>query len=169
MKLAGSVLILSAVTWITGAVLSARRKKLRSLRALSELLIQICGELETRALPIPELLEVLSSRTSAVGKNFVNTLREQLSRLGAAGFSDLWDASVLTAFPDTEEEAGRILHRAGLALGRYELRHQCQVLSQCAQELESVCCRGETALASSGRLMWGLNMASAGLLIILLN
>ena len=168
MKLAGSVLILSAVTWITGAVLSARRKKLRSLRDISELLMQISGELETRALPIPELLEVLSDRTSDVGMVFVNKLREQLSNLGAAQFLDLWDASVLTVLPDAEEEVRRILHQAGFTLGRYELRHQCQVLSQCARELESVCCRAETALACSRQLLWGLNLTSAGLLIFLL-
>lgn len=169
MKLAGSALILSAVTWITGAVLSTRHKKLRCLHELSELLLQICGELETRALPIPELLEALSSRTSGAAKAFVDALREQLSRLGEAVFSDLWDAAVRMVITDAEEPTERIMHRAGLALGRYELKRQCQVLGQCAGELENVCFRGETALARSRQLLWGLNLVSAGLLIILLN
>ena len=169
MKLAGSALILSAAIWISGAVLCARRKELRGLRALTELLNQICGELEARALPIPELLDELSRRTSGVGNTFVNNLQEQISHLGKTTFSDLWDAAVITILPDPAEEAKRILHRAGLALGRYELKRQCQVLGQCARELESLCCRGETALAGSGRLLWGLNLTSAALVLLLLN
>lgn len=169
MKLAGSILILFAAVWTAADILHARRVKLHSLRQLSELLMQICGELEARALPIPELLEVLPGRTSGAGKDLVNRLRDSMSRLGTIGFSELWDEAFLHVFPAAAEEVRRVMHRAGLALGRYELKRQCEVLDRCAKDLEIFCERDEKELSRSRQLLWGLSLVSAALLILLLN
>lgn len=168
MKLAGGLLILWAVVWFSYAVLRGKRMRADTLLELSVLMARMCGELETHAAPIPELLAALAPGAGGAGKLFLETLREGLSRLGAVEFSKLWDAAVQTVLPASDTAADRELHLAGMALGRYELRRQCEVLEQCSRELRSDAESVETELSQNRRLLWGLSLAVAALLIILL-
>ena len=90
MKLAGSILILFAAVWTTADILHARRVKLHSLRQLSELLMQICGELEAREISllvnIQSRPEALSNSERALG-DYINRIRGR--RSAAEGETDL--------------------------------------------------------------------------------
>lgn len=168
MKLLGAVLILAACTIWALKQVRQERSRIRELFALYEMLELMQGELESRTLPIPELLDILSHTCSGEAGRFAESLGRQMPSLGELPFSDLWALSVRKCFTWLPENLMHEMTTLGASLGRFELARQCEAIQCCAQSVRREITQRESELPKRRRLALALPMASGGLLVIIL-
>ncbi len=102
------MLIAAAAVYGGVSYTALKREQLNQLEALCHMLRLMQDELETRALPLPELAAQLEERTENAGKALLSGLLRRLPELGKPGFSK-YMGGVRHGEREAFEEAARLL------------------------------------------------------------
>ncbi len=163
----GALLIAGAAPALGICYVAAERRKLESLRSLLQMLREMRGELESRAAPLPQLMEKFRRSSGAAGA-FAGELCSRLGQLGEKEFSALWSESLEAALPALDKGDREALRSLGRCLGRYELPRQLAELDGCIGALESRESACSAGLPEKKRMGLGLACSLGALLLIVL-
>ncbi len=168
-RLLGAAAILLACFRAAQLRLEGKKERIRLLRALSESLLALRGELCERQKNLGGIFSHLahSGAERAVG-DFYGRLCESLRELGERGFAELWNAAVGASFCARDEFVRDALSPLGACLGGSELDRQCAELAKAAQKLADEAVSEREALRSERRLCLGLSLSAGAFLVIIL-
>lgn len=161
------MLIAAAAVYGGGSYTALKREQLNELNALCHTLRLMQDELETRALPLPELAAQLDTRTENAGKALLSGLLRRLPELGSRDFQNIWEECVTESVKHSEE-AARLLCTLGSFLGRYDVDSQSEAIRSCRETLEKLRATAAEALPQTRRLGMGLALTSGALIVITL-
>lgn len=167
MRIIGIMLIAAAAVYGGGSYTALKREQLNELEALCHMLRLMQDELETRALPLPELAAQLDTRTENAGKALLSGLLRRLPELGSRDFQNIWEECVTESVKHSEE-AARLLCTLGSFLGRYDVDSQSEAIRSCRETLEKLRTTAAEALPQTRRLGMGLALTSGALIVITL-
>lgn len=167
MRIIGIMLIAAAAVYGGVSYTALKREQLNELEALCHMLRLMQDELETRALPLPELAAQLDMRTENAGKALLSGLLRRLPVLGSQDFQSIWKESV-TESVRYSGEAARLLCTLGSFLGRYDVDSQLEAIRSCREMLEKLRTTAAEALPQTRRLGMGLALTSGALIVITL-
>lgn len=161
------MLIAAAAVYGGGSYTALKREQLNELNALCHTLRLMQDELETRALPLPELAAQLDTRTENAGKALLSGLLRRLPELGSRDFQNIWEECVTESVKHSEE-AARLLCTLGSFLGRYDVDSQSEAIRSCREAMEKLHTAAAEALPQTRRLGMGLALTSGALIVITL-
>ena len=161
------MLVAAAAVYSGVSYTTLKREQLNELEALCHLLRLMQDELETRALPLPELAALLETRTENASSVLLSGLLRRLPELGSRDFQNIWEESVTESVKHSEE-AVRLLCRLGAFLGRYDVDSQLEALRSCREAMEKLRAAAAEALPQTRRLGMGLALTSGALIVITL-
>lgn len=161
------MLIAAAAVYGGGSYTALKREQLNELDALCHTLRLMQDELETRALPLPELAAQLDTRTENAGKALLSGLLRRLPELGSRDFQNIWEECVTESVKHSEE-AARLLCTLGSFLGRYDVDSQSEAIRSCREAMEKLHTAAAEALPQTRRLGMGLALTSGALIVITL-
>lgn len=161
------MLIAAAAVYGGGSYTALKREQLNELNALCNTLRLMQDELETRALPLPELAAQLDTRTESAGKALLSGLLRRLPELGSRDFQNIWEECV-TESVRYSGEAARLLCTLGSFLGRYDVDSQSEAIRSCREAMEKLHTAAAEALPQTRRLGMGLALTSGALIVITL-
>ena len=161
------MLIAAAAVYGGGSYPALKREQLNELNALCHTLRLMQDELETRALPLPELAAQLDTRTENAGKALLSGLLRRLPELGSRDFQNIWEECVTESVKHSEE-AARLLCTLGSFLGRYDVDSQSEAIRSCREAMEKLRTAAAEALPQTRRLGMGLALTSGALIVITL-
>ena len=161
------MLIAAAAVYGGVSYTALKKEQLNELEALCHLLRLMRDELETRALPLPELAAQLETRTEDTGKALLSGLLRRLPELGSRDFKSIWEECV-TENVKQSVEAARLLCTLGSFLGRYDVDSQLEAICSCREAMEKLCTSAAEALPQTRRLGMGLALTSGALIVITL-
>ena len=161
------MLIAAAAVYGGASYTALKREQLNELEALCHMLRLMQDELETRALPLPELAAQLEARTEDAGKTLLSELLRRLPELGSRDFQNIWEESVTESVKHSEG-AARLLCKLGSFLGRYDVDSQLDALRSCREAMEKLRTAAAEALPQTRRLGMGLALTSGALIVITL-
>lgn len=161
------MLIAAAALYGGVSYTTLKREQLDELEALCHMLRLMHDELETRALPLPELATQLKARTESAGKALLSGLLRRLPELGSQDFQSIWEESVTESVKHSEE-ATRLLCTLGSFLGRYDVDSQLEAIRSCREAMEKLRTAAAEALPQTRRLGMGLALTSGALIVITL-
>ena len=161
------MLIAAAAVYGGGSYTALKREQLNELNALCHTLRLMQDELETRALPLPELAAQLDMRTENAGKALLSGLLRRLPELGSRDFQNIWEECVTESVKHSEE-ATRLLCTLGSFLGRYDVDSQSEAIRSCREAMEKLHTAAAEALPQTRRLGMGLALTSGALIVITL-
>jgi len=161
------MLIAAAAVYGGGSYTALKREQLNELNALCHTLRLMQDELETRALPLPELAAQLDTRTESAGKALLSGLLRRLPELGSRDFQNIWEECV-TESVRYSGEAARLLCTLGSFLGRYDVDSQSEAIRSCREAMEKLHTAAAEALPQTRRLGMGLALTSGALIVITL-
>ena len=167
MRIIGIMLIAAAAVYGGVSYTALKKEQLNELEALCHLLRLMRDELETRALPLPELAAQLETRTEDTGKALLSGLLRRLPELGSRDFKSIWEECV-TENVKQSVEAARLLCTLGSFLGRYDVDSQLEAICSCREAMEKLCTSAAEALPQTRRLGMGLALTSGALIVITL-
>ena len=167
MRIIGIMLIAAAAVYGGVSYTALKKEQLNELEALCHLLRLMRDELETRALPLPELAAQLETRTEDTGKALLSGLLRRLPELGSRDFKSIWEECV-TENVKQSVEASRLLCTLGSFLGRYDVDSQLEAICSCREAMEKLCTSAAEALPQTRRLGMGLALTSGALIVITL-
>ena len=167
MKLGGFALLLLAAVWISVQLVVGRQKHAEALDALCALLDQLASELQNGQRTMTEVLDALRSNHRGQAGAFLDVLCTSMKDLGGKSFSELWQAAVCEQSALSEDEK-RELILLGMILGRYDTHTQMCAISHCVQTLRGEWRHLKGSMPQYRRLAFGLSLAAAGLLGILM-
>ena len=150
MRIIGIMLIAAAAVYGGGSYTALKREQLNELDALCHTLRLMQDELETRALPLPELAAQLDTRTENAGKALLSGLLRRLPELGSRDFQNIWEECVTESVKHSEE-AARLLCTLGSFLGRYDVDSQLEAIRSCRETLEKLRTTAAEALPQTRR------------------
>ncbi len=160
------MLIAAAAVYGGASYTALKREQLNELEALCHMLRLMQDELETRALPLPELAAQLEARTEDAGKTLLSELLRRMPELGSRDFQNIWEESVTESVKHSE--AARLLCTLGSFLGRYDVNSQLDALRSCREAMEKLRTAAAEALPQTRRLGMGLALTSGALIVITL-
>ena len=99
------MLIAAAAVYGGVSYTALKREQLNELEALCHMLRLMQDELETRALPLPELAAQLDTRTENAGKALLSGLLRRLPELGSRDFQNIWEECVTESVKHSGEAA----------------------------------------------------------------
>ena len=161
------MLIAAAAVYGGVSYTALKREQLNELEALCHMLRLMQDELETRALPLPELAAQLDTRTENAGKALLSGLLRHLPELGSRDFQNIWEECVTESVKHSEE-AARLLCTLGSFLGRYDVDSQSEAIRSCREAMEKLHTAAAEALPQTRRLGMGLALTSGALIVITL-
>lgn len=161
------MLIAAAAVYGGVSYTALKREQLNELEALCHMLRLMQDELETRALPLPELAAQLDTRTENAGKALLSGLLRRLPELGSRDFQNIWEECVTESVKHSEE-AARLLCTLGSFLGRYDVDSQSEAIRSCREAMEKLHTAAAEALPQTRRLGMGLALTSGALIVITL-
>ena len=161
------MLIAAAAVYGAVSYTTLKREQLNELEALCHMLRFMQDELETRALPLPELAAQLEARTENAGKSLLSGLLRRLPELGSRDFQSIWEECATESVKHSEE-AARLLCTLGSFLGRYDVDSQSEALRSCREAMEKLHTAAAEALPQTRRLGMGLALTSGALIVITL-
>ena len=161
------MLIAAAAVYGGASYTALKREHLNELEALCHMLRLMQDELETRALPLPELAAQLEARTEDAGKTLLSELLRRMPELGSRDFQNIWEESVTESVKHSEG-AARLLCKLGSFLGRYDVDSQLDALRSCREAMEKLRTAAAEALPQMRRLGMGLALTSGALIVITL-
>lgn len=161
------MLIAAAAVYGGGSYTALKREQLNELEALCHMLRLMQDELETRALPLPELAAQLEARTEDAGKTLLSELLRRMPELGSRDFQNIWEESVTESVKHSDG-AARLLCKLGSFLGRYDVDSQLDALRSCREAMEKLRTAAAEALPQTRRLGMGLALTSGALIVITL-
>ena len=161
------MLVAAAAVYSGVSYTALKREQLNELEALCHMLRLMQDELETRALPLPELAAQLEVRTESAGKVLLSGLLRRLPELGSRDFQSIWEECVTESVKHSEE-AARLLCTLGSFLGRYDVDSQLEALRNCREAMEKLRTAAAEALPQTRRLGMGLALTSGALIVITL-
>ena len=161
------MLIAAAAVYGGVSYTALKREQLNELEALCHMLRLMQDELETRALPLPELAAQLDMRTENAGKALLSGLLRRLPELGSRDFQNIWEECVTESVKHSGE-AARLLCTLGSFLGRYDVDSQLEAIRSCRETLEKLHTAAAEALPQTRRLGMGLALTSGALIVITL-
>ena len=161
------MLIAAAAVYGGASYTALKREQLNELEALCHMLRLMQDELETRALPLPELAAQLEARTEDAGKTLLSELLRRMPELGSRDFQNIWEESVTESVKHSEGAAG-LLFNLGSFLGRYDVDSQLDALRSCREAMEKLRTAAAEALPQTHRLGMGLALTSGALIVITL-
>ena len=161
------MLIAAAAVYGGVSYTALKREQLNELNALCHTLRLMQDELETRALPLPELAAQLDTRTENAGKALLSGLLRRLPELGSRDFQNIWEECV-TESVRYSGEAARLLCTLGSFLGRYDVDSQSEAIRSCREAMEKLHTAAAEALPQTRRLGMGLALTSGALIVITL-
>ena len=161
------MLIAAAAVYGGVSYTALKREQLNELEALCHMLRLMQDELETRALPLPELAAQLDMRTENAGKALLSGLLRRLPELGSRDFQSIWKESVTESVKHSGE-ASRLLCTLGSFLGRYDVDSQLEAIRSCREAMEKLHTAAAEALPQTRRLGMGLALTSGALIVITL-
>ena len=161
------MLIAAAAVYGGVSYVALKREQLNELEALCHMLRLMQDELETRALPLPELAAQLEARTENAGKALLSGLLRCIPELGSRDFQSIWEECVTESVKHSEE-AARLLCTLGSFLGRYDVDSQSEALRCCREAMEKLRTAAAEALPETRRLGMGLAFTSGALIVITL-
>ena len=161
------MLIAAAAVYGGASYTALKREHLNELEALCHMLRLMQDELETRALPLPELAAQLEARTEDAGKTLLSELLRRMPELGSRDFQNIWEESVTESVKHSEG-AARLLCKLGSFLGRYDVDSQLDALRSCREAMEKLRTAAAEALPQTRRLGMGLALTSGALIVITL-
>ena len=161
------MLIAAAAVYGGASYTALKREQLNELEALCHMLRLMQDELETRALPLPELAAQLEARTEDAGKNLLSELLRRMPELGSRDFQNIWEESVTESVKHSEG-AARLLCKLGSFLGRYDVDSQLDALRSCREAMEKLRTAAAEALPQTRSLGMGLALTSGALIVITL-
>lgn len=161
------MLIAAAAVYGGVSYTALKREQLNELEALCHMLRLMQDELETRALPLPELAAQLDMRTENAGKALLSGLLRRLPELGSRDFQNIWEECVTESVKHSEE-AARLLCTLGSFLGRYDVDSQLEAIRSCREAMEKLHTAAAEALPQTRRLGMGLALTSGALIVITL-
>lgn len=167
MRIIGIMLIAAAAVYGGVSYTAMKREQLNELEALCSMLRLMQDELETRALPLPELAVQLEARTENAGKALLSGLLHRLPELGSWDFQSIWEKCVTESVKHSEE-AARLLYTLGSFLGRYDVDSQSEAIRSCWDGMEKLRTAAAEALPQTRRLGMGLALTSGALIVITL-
>lgn len=167
MRIIGIMLIAAAAVYGGASYTALKREQLNELEALCHMLRLMQDELETRALPLPELAAQLEARTEDAGKTLLSELLRRMPELGSRDFQNIWEESVTESVKHSEG-AARLLCKLGSFLGRYDVDSQLDALRSCREAMEKLRTAAAEALPQTRRLGMGLALTSGALIVITL-
>ena len=167
MRIIGIMLIAAAAVYGVASYTALKREQLNELEALCHMLRLMQDELETRALPLPELAAQLEARTEDAGKTLLSELLRRMPELGSRDFQNIWEESVTESVKHSEG-AARLLCKLGSFLGRYDVDSQLDALRSCREAMEKLRTAAAEALPQTRRLGMGLALTSGALIVITL-
>lgn len=167
MRIIGIMLIAAAAVYGGGSYTALKREQLNELEALCHMLRLMQDELETRALPLPELAAQLEARTEDAGKTLLSELLRRMPELGSRDFQNIWEESVTESVKHSDG-AARLLCKLGSFLGRYDVDSQLDALRSCREAMEKLRTAAAEALPQTRRLGMGLALTSGALIVITL-
>ena len=144
------MLIAAAAVYGGVSYTALKKEQLNELEALCHLLRLMRDELETRALPLPELAAQLETRTEDTGKALLSGLLRRLPELGSRDFKSIWEECV-TENVKQSVEAARLLCTLGSFLGRYDVDSQLEAICSCREAMEKLCTSAAEALPQTRR------------------
>lgn len=160
------MLIAAAAVYGGASYTALKREQLNELEALCHMLRLMQDELETRALPLPELAAQLEARTEDAGKTLLSELLRRMPELGSRDFQNIWEESVTESVKHSE--AARLLCTLGSFLGRYDVNSQLDALRSCREAMEKLRTAAAETLPQTRRLGMGLALTSGALIVITL-
>lgn len=161
------MLIAAAAVYGGVSYTALKREQLNELEALCHMLRLMQDELETRALPLPELAAQLDTRTENAGEALLSGLLRRLPELGSRDFQNIWEECV-TESVRYSGEAARLLCTLGSFLGRYDVDSQSEAIRSCREAMEKLHTAAAEALPQTRRLGMGLALTSGALIVITL-
>lgn len=161
------MLIAAAAVYGGASYTALKREQLNELEALCHMLRLMQDELETRALPLPELAAQLEARTEDAGKTLLSELLRRMPELGSRDFQNIWEESVTESVKHSDG-AARLLCKLGSFLGRYDVDSQLDALRSCREAMEKLRTAAAEALPQTRRLGMGLALTSGALIVITL-
>lgn len=167
MRIIGIMLIAAAAVYGGASYTALKREQLNELEALCHMLRLMQDELETRALPLPELAAQLEARTEDAGKTLLSELLRRMPELGSRDFQNIWEESVTESVKHSEG-AARLLCKLGSFLGRYDVDSQLDALRSCREAMKKLRTAAAEALPQTRRLGMGLALTSGALIVITL-
>ena len=167
MRIIGITLIAAAAIYGGLSYTALKKEQLDELDALCHMLRLMQDELETRALPLPELAAQLGERTENAGKALLSGLLHRLPELGNRDFQSIWEESVTESVKHSRE-AARLLCTLGSFIGRYDVDSQLEALRSCREAMEKLRTTAAEALPQTRRLGMGLALTSGALIVITL-
>ena len=168
LHLLGALLIAGGSLTLGLSYVAGEHRKLSSLRSLLQMLREMRGELESRAAPLPQLMERFSHSSGGAAGLFAGELCSRLEQLGEKEFSVIWKESLEAALPALDEADAQPLRDLGRSLGRYELSRQLGDLDSCIGMLESRESACSARLPERKRMGLGLACSLGALLLIVL-
>lgn len=167
MRIIGILLIAAAAVYGGVSYTALKREQFNELEALCHMLRLMQDELETRALPLPELAAQLETRTENAGKVLLSGLLCRLPELGSRDFQSIWEECV-TEGVKYSREAAQLLCALGSFLGRYDVDSQLEAMRSCHDAMEKLRAATAEALPQTRRLGMGLALTSGALIVITL-
>lgn len=164
----GGLLIVAAAFGGALRYLGRVNAQLRLLREIALMLELMQGELQSWASPMAELLEQIENRIPGPCADFAQNLRQRLDELGTHSFSALWKDALRDTLADAGPTALDSLRELGQVLGRYDCARQCAALEACRREIQTLYAQSSALLPVRRRLVWGLSLTCAALLVIVL-
>ena len=161
------LLLTSAALLLTAFQSVARQKKQLDIqRELCTALERMAAELGEHSLPLPELMDELSSDASTLLRPFFTSLTLSLQSLDEQSFSLSWRQAVdrqlsLSAADKTT------LYRLGSYLGRYSGQMQSDAVLSVRSELLRELQRREVSASDKRRVTAALSAAAISMLLIL--
>lgn len=168
MKLLGILAILTGGCLGAGYSLRMRRERIRLLRDLGASLRLMASELSFRAVPMAELTEILAKKSQGGCAVFYHALESGMEQIGELRFAQLWERTAVRTLPLLPEGELTELCRLGASLGRFDAEKQSADAEYCASRLLQAAEREEKDLERSGRLIVGLWLSGAAMVILLL-
>ncbi len=168
LKLAGGLILLFSTTAI-GIGLSRRlRARVRNLRGLRSAIELMRGEILTRNIPIPELLEQLADELDGPPGKLFRSAAAKTGTLGDRSFMRIW-REALAETPElqlTEDELS-VLQNLGYILGRYSSQEQAAILDFAARRFDAFLEEATRQREKKGPVSVAIGLAS-GLLVMIL-
>lgn len=167
LKLLGASLTAAACAWIgfRGADLLSRR--CRAIRELENGLVLLEQELELHAMPLPELLERLSTRTDGCAREMFTSCVLGLERLEETTFSEVWRKSV-NACSVSGRDCIQCLLPLGETLGRCDADAQIRAISAVRERLDMLARFAYEDYRRQSGVYRALGVSGGAFLIILL-
>lgn len=135
--------ILGALSVIIGCVLFGLIRAMSLTRhekcvgAIIDSLQYMISELKTEALPLPELIALLSQTARSEVRVFYAKLSSAMELLGDESFESLWSSAVMTdSSLGLSEGERQILCKAGVFMGKFSAEEQSAALESCIARLE---------------------------------